>query len=166
MRFMRNLLFSSQTLVGCSVSRRTITRFHQGHNASEEVHAARLQTLGNVLMRIGGIGGLVLELTLGLGLHEQGLATGFASGSAGGLWIEISLIPFLILIVVASFMLGVQEQVLAAEEMEAGGCSRGTLEKGATCDLLFFACVFPGEAGSRSPLSKNSTSRHLGKQGL
>ena len=86
----------------------------------DEVPAARLQTFGNILMWVGGIGALVLGLALGLGLYQQGLAAaGFASGGAGGLGIGLGLIPFLVLIVAASFMLGGREQVVAAEELEA-----------------------------------------------
>jgi energy-coupling factor transport system substrate-specific component len=86
----------------------------------DEVPAARLQTLGNILMWVGGIGALVLGLALGLGLYQQGLAAaGFASGGAGGLGIGLGLIPFLVLIVAASFMLGGREQVEAAEVLEA-----------------------------------------------
>jgi energy-coupling factor transport system substrate-specific component len=86
----------------------------------DEVPAARFGILGNVLMWIGGIGALVMGLALGLGLYEQGFAAaGFASGGAGGIGIGLALLPFLVLIVVASFMLGGREQVEAAEE-EAG----------------------------------------------
>jgi energy-coupling factor transport system substrate-specific component len=87
----------------------------------DEVSASRLQRLGNVLMWVGGIGALVVGLVLGLGLYEQGLAAaGFATGGAGGVGIGLGLIPFLILIVVASFMLGGREQVEAAQEEGAG----------------------------------------------
>jgi energy-coupling factor transport system substrate-specific component len=82
----------------------------------EEVPAPRFQLLGNILMWIGGIGALVVGLAIGLGFYEQGFAAaGFASGGAGGLAIGLGLLPFLILIVVASFMLGGREQVEAAE---------------------------------------------------
>ena len=91
----------------------------------DEVSASRFQRLGNVLMWVGGIGGLVVGLALGLGLYEQGVAAaGFApnAGGAGGLTIGLALLPFLALIVIASFMLGGREQVEAAEgEMLAEG---------------------------------------------
>lgn len=85
----------------------------------DEVSAARLQILGAALVWVGGIGALVLGLALGLGLYQQGLAAaGFASGGAGGLAIGLGLIPFLVLIVAGSLMLGGREQVEAAQEDE------------------------------------------------
>jgi len=81
----------------------------------EEVSASRLRLLGNVLMWVGGLGGLIVGLAIGLGLYEQGFAAaGFAAGGAGGLGIGLGLLPFLALIVVASFLLGGREQVEAA----------------------------------------------------
>jgi energy-coupling factor transport system substrate-specific component len=91
----------------------------------EEVSASRLQRLGNLLMWVGGLGGLIVGLIIGLGLYEQGLAAaGFVAGGQGGLGIGLGLVPFLILIVVASFMLGGREQVEAAEALEEAGSSR------------------------------------------
>jgi len=93
----------------------------------DEVSAGRFQTLGNALMWIGGIGALVVGLALGLGLYEQSLAAaGFTAGGAGAVGIGLGLVPFLILIVVASFMLGGREQVEAVEEtvVAEGGESR------------------------------------------
>jgi energy-coupling factor transport system substrate-specific component len=91
----------------------------------EEVSASRFQRLGNLLMWIGGLGGLIVGLALGLGLYEQGLAAaGFAAGGAGTVGIGIGLIPFLILIIAASFMLGGREQVEAAEEEMGSGRAR------------------------------------------
>lgn len=90
----------------------------------EEVSASRFGSLGNILMWIGGLGALILGLILGLGLFEQGFAAaGFApgAGGAGGATIGLALLPFLILIVVASFMLGGREQVEAAEEESTTG---------------------------------------------
>jgi energy-coupling factor transport system substrate-specific component len=72
----------------------------------DEVPASRLQTVGNVLMWVGGIGALVVGLLLGSA----------AGGAPGGLGVGLGLLPFLIAIVVASFLLGGREQVEAAEE--------------------------------------------------
>jgi energy-coupling factor transport system substrate-specific component len=84
----------------------------------DEVSAGRFRTLGNVLIWVGGIGGLIVGLVLGI--YEQGLAAaGFAAGGAGDVGIGLGLVPFLILIVVASFMLGGREQVEAAEGEES-----------------------------------------------
>jgi ABC-type dipeptide/oligopeptide/nickel transport system ATPase component len=72
---------------------------------------------------VGGLGGLIVGLALGLGLYEQGIAAaGFApdAGGAGGLTIGLTLLPFLILKVVASFLLGGREQVVAAQEEISG----------------------------------------------
>ena len=88
----------------------------------DEVPASRLQFLGNLLMWVGGIGALVVGLILGLGLYDQGIAAaGFApsAGGASGAVIGLALLPFLALIIFASFLLGGREQVEAAEE-EAG----------------------------------------------
>jgi energy-coupling factor transport system substrate-specific component len=88
----------------------------------EEVSTSRFQRLGNLLMWIGGLGALIVGLALGLGLYEQGLAAaGFTAGGAGTVGIGIGLIPFLILIVVASFMLGGREQVEAVQEEMGSG---------------------------------------------
>ncbi len=82
----------------------------------DEVPAARAARLGNILVWVGGLGGLIVGLVLGLGLYDQGLAAaGFATGAAG-LTLGLILIPFLILIVAGSLMLGGREQVEAAEE--------------------------------------------------
>ncbi len=85
-----------------------------------EVPQARLQTVGAILMWVGGLGALAVGLIIGLGLYQQGFAAaGFSpegAGQVGGFAIGVGLIPFLILIIVASFMLGGREQVLAAEE--------------------------------------------------
>ena len=73
----------------------------------EEVSASRLQTLGNVLVWVGGIGALITGL-----LIEAG-------GFGGGITVGLALIPFLLLVVVGAFLLGGREQVEAAEEMMA-----------------------------------------------
>ena len=70
----------------------------------DEVPASRFQSVGNVLMWVGGVGALVVGLLLGAG------------AAPGGLGVGLGLIPFLIAIVVASFLLGGREQVEAAHE--------------------------------------------------
>ena len=90
----------------------------------DEVPASRFQKLGNLLMWVGGLGGLIVGLVLGLGFFEQGVAAaGFApdAGGATGVAIGLALLPFLVLIVVASFMLGGREQVEAAQEESSMG---------------------------------------------
>lgn len=74
----------------------------------EEVSAPRLQRIGNILVWVGGVGGALVGLLLGLGAQAP-----------GNLGVGISVIPFLALIVVGSFMLGGREQVEAAEEEPA-----------------------------------------------
>jgi hypothetical protein len=49
-----------------------------------------------------------------------GLILGLAQQSPGNLGVGLGLIPFLLLILVGSFMLGVREQVEAVQETIAG----------------------------------------------
>ncbi len=72
----------------------------------DEVPASRLQTVGNILMWVGGVGALVVGLILG----------SMAGGAPGGLGVGLGLIPFLLCILIGSFLLGGREQVEAAEE--------------------------------------------------
>lgn len=71
----------------------------------EEVSSARLSRTGAILVWVGAIGSVAVGLILGL--SEQ---------APGGLGIGLGLIPFLILILVGSFMLGGREQVEAIQE--------------------------------------------------
>ncbi len=73
----------------------------------EEVSASRLQKVGNVLVWVGGVGGVAVGVILSL------------TGVASGVGITLGLVPFLLLILVGSFMLGGREQVEAADEMIA-----------------------------------------------
>lgn len=73
----------------------------------EEVSSSRFQTVGNVLVWVGGIGALVAGL-----LIEAG-------GFGGGVTVGVALIPFIVLVVVGAILLGGREQVEAAEEMMA-----------------------------------------------
>lgn len=74
----------------------------------EEVSAPRNQTLGNVLVWVGGIGGAVVGLILSL-----------SGATFGGLGIGLGVALFLVLILIGTFLLGGREQVEAAQEMMA-----------------------------------------------
>jgi energy-coupling factor transport system substrate-specific component len=74
----------------------------------EDASASRLQRTGAILVWVGAVGAVVVGLILGL-----------AQQAPGGLSIGLGLIPFLLLILVGSFMLGVREQVEAVEETMA-----------------------------------------------
>jgi energy-coupling factor transport system substrate-specific component len=74
----------------------------------EDASYSRLQRTGAILVWIGAIGAVVVGLILGLGQQAP-----------QNLGIGIGLIPFLLLIVVGSFMLGVREQVESVEESMA-----------------------------------------------
>jgi energy-coupling factor transport system substrate-specific component len=71
----------------------------------EEVSSSRLQKVGNVLVWVGGVGGAVVGLILSL--------TGAAPMGVG---IGLGLVPFLLLILIGSFMLGGREQVEAIQQ--------------------------------------------------
>jgi energy-coupling factor transport system substrate-specific component len=71
----------------------------------EEVSSSRLQRTGAILVWVGAIGAVVVGLILGL-----------AQQAPGGLGIGLGLIPFLILILAGSFMLGGREVVEAVHE--------------------------------------------------
>jgi energy-coupling factor transport system substrate-specific component len=74
----------------------------------EEVSSSRLQRTGAILVWVGVIGAVVVGLIIGL-----------SEEAPGGLGIGLGLIPFLLLVLAGSFMLGGREQVEAAEEMIA-----------------------------------------------
>jgi energy-coupling factor transport system substrate-specific component len=74
----------------------------------EDASSSRLQRTGAILVWLGAIGAVVVGLILGLGQEAP-----------GNLGIGLGLIPFLLLILVGSFMLGVREQVEAVEETMA-----------------------------------------------
>ena len=80
----------------------------------EEVSSSTLQRTGAILVWVGAIGSVVVGLILGL-----------SQQAPGGLGLGVGLIPFLLLVLIGSFMLGGREQIEAAEEeMVAGEESR------------------------------------------
>src|SRR5919199_2213760 len=74
----------------------------------DEVSASRLQGVGNVLVWVGSFGGVAAGVILSL------------TGVLSGIGIGLALIPFVVLIVVGSFMLGGREQVEAVQEEMVG----------------------------------------------
>src|SRR5829696_2151556 len=74
----------------------------------EDASSSRLQRTGAVLVWVGAIGAVVVGLILGLGQQAP-----------GNLGVGLGLIPFLLVILVGSFMLGVREQVESVEESMA-----------------------------------------------
>src|SRR5215203_192127 len=74
----------------------------------EDASSSRLKRTGAILVWVGAIGAVVVGLILGL-----------AQQAPGNLGVGLGLIPFLLLILVGSFMLGVREQIEAVEESMA-----------------------------------------------
>jgi energy-coupling factor transport system substrate-specific component len=77
----------------------------------EEVSFSRLKRTGAILVGVGAIGAGVVGLIL-----SPPPIMGFAEGTPGTLGVSLGLIPFLIAIVVGSFMLGGREVVEAVHE--------------------------------------------------
>jgi energy-coupling factor transport system substrate-specific component len=71
----------------------------------DEVSSSRLQRTGAILVWIGGLGGALAGLLLGLGAQAP-----------RNLGVGLAVIPFLMLILVGSFMLGGREQVEAMDQ--------------------------------------------------
>ena len=80
----------------------------------EEISAARAQRTGNILVWVGGVGAVLTGVILG------------TSGAApAGVGIGLALLPFLILVIVGSFMLGGREQAETIQEEMSAEESRG-----------------------------------------
>jgi len=73
---------------------------------AEDVSGATSKIAGNVLLWVGGVGGLAVGLILGIG------------GAPGGLGVSLGVAPFLVLIVIGALLLGGRDQVEAAESEE------------------------------------------------
>ena len=80
----------------------------------EEVSASRLQKTGNILVWVGGVGAVVVGLILST-----------SDVAPAGLGIGLALIPFLLMILAGSVMLGGREQVEAIQEEMAVGEESG-----------------------------------------
>ncbi|MDI7275749.1 MAG: QueT transporter family protein [Anaerolineae bacterium] len=84
--------------------------------AEEDVPAAPALALGNILMWVGAIGGLVVGLLVSMGLAGQQLF-GFA-GEKGTVGVTLIVAVFVVLIIISGFLLGGREQFAAEEEEE------------------------------------------------
>ncbi|MBE0697937.1 MAG: QueT transporter family protein [Anaerolineaceae bacterium] len=74
----------------------------------EDVSKGMVKSLGTILMIVGSIGGLVVGILVAAGAAGQALY-GF-TGSMGAVAVWVSVVPFLLVILLASFMLSGQEQ--------------------------------------------------------
>lgn len=80
----------------------------------EDVAKGFAKTLGSILMIVGSLGGLIVGLLVAVGAAGQTIY-GF-TGTQGSAAVWIAVLPFLILIVIASFMLSGREQFVEEEE--------------------------------------------------
>jgi energy-coupling factor transport system substrate-specific component len=71
--------------------------------------------LGSILMTVGSLGGLIVGILVAIGAAGQQLY-GFA-GDSGKVAVWLAVLPFLLCVVVASFMLSGQEQFTEEEEL-------------------------------------------------
>ncbi len=71
-----------------------------------EPHSPFLKEVGIILLFLGGITGLVLGISISIGVYKSALfAFGFAQGLKGGTSIALGLVPSLILIIFGLFLL-------------------------------------------------------------
>ncbi len=71
--------------------------------------------LGVILMIIGALGGLIVGFGISTGLYGQQLFS-FGAGTKSQVGVWLSVLPFLILVVIASFMLTAKDQFVEEEE--------------------------------------------------
>ncbi|NLN70963.1 MAG: QueT transporter family protein [Chloroflexi bacterium] len=80
----------------------------------EDVAKGFGKTLGSILMIIGALGGLIVGILVAVGAADQTLY-GF-TGAQGQVAVWLSVLPFLLMIILASFMLSGREQFVEEEE--------------------------------------------------
>lgn len=74
----------------------------------EDVSAGTVKSLGSPLMIVGALGGLILGILVAIGATGQTLYGFTGDMKAPAVW--LSVLPFLVLIIIASFMLSGREQ--------------------------------------------------------
>jgi energy-coupling factor transport system substrate-specific component len=82
--------------------------------AEEDVAKGFAKTIGSILMIVGSLGGLVVGVLVAIGAAGQQLY-GF-TGEQGQAAVWLSVLPFLLMILLASFMLSGREQFVEEEE--------------------------------------------------
>ena len=75
----------------------------------EDVSAGFAKQIGAILMTVGALGGLIVGLGISTGLYGQQLFQ-FGAGEAAKVGVWLSVLPFLLMIIAASFMLSGREQ--------------------------------------------------------
>jgi len=75
----------------------------------EDVSAGFAKQIGALLMAVGSLGGLIVGLGISTGLYGQQLFQ-FGAGEAAKVGVWLSVLPFLLMIIAASFMLSGREQ--------------------------------------------------------
>ncbi len=83
--------------------------------AKEEVASGFGKFPGAVLMTLGAIGGLIIGAGISTGLYGQELFQ-FGAGAKGKIGVWLGVLPFLALILIASFMLSGREQFTEEED--------------------------------------------------
>ena len=81
----------------------------------EDVSTGFARQLGSILLMVGAIGGLIVGFGVSTGLYGQQFFQ-FGAGSAGQVGVWLSVLPFLLLILIASFMLSGRELFVADED--------------------------------------------------
>jgi len=81
----------------------------------DEVSRGFLRFLGALLMVVGAVGGIVVGLGISTDLYGQHLFD-FAAGAKGRIGVWLGVVPFLLLMVLASFMLSGREQFTDSEQ--------------------------------------------------
>lgn len=71
--------------------------------------------LGSILMIVGALGGLILGVGISTGLYGQQIGQ-FGAGETRQVGVWLSVLPFLVLILIASFMLSGREQFVEDED--------------------------------------------------
>ena len=84
-------------------------------NREEDVSKGFAKGIGALFMIIGSFGGLIVGLGISTGLYAQKMFS-FGEGASGKMGVWLGVLPFLLLILLAGFMLSGREQFTEDEE--------------------------------------------------